>query len=123
MQRARREGLEVEVGSFSIFYRFRDYVEGFTWVFSGLYGLLKGNERKEMQEELATIRGLWDESWCLADDFNVVWFLVNKSNCKQMTLAMRQLSNFIDKFELVDLPLGVVVTLRVEGRVAYSRLG
>ena len=61
MQRARREGLEVEVGSFSIFYRFRDYVEGFTWVFSGLYGLLKGKKRKEMREELATIRGLWDE--------------------------------------------------------------
>ena len=49
------------MGSFSIFYRFRDYVEGFTWVFSSLYGLLKGKKRKEMREELATIRGLWDE--------------------------------------------------------------
>ena len=42
-----------------------------------------------------------------------------------MTSAMRELSNFIDEFELVDLPRGmgckgggVVVTLGVEGMVA-----
>ena len=42
-----------------------------------------------------------------------------------MTSAMRELSNFIDEFELVDLPRGMgckggggVVTLGVEGMVA-----
>ena len=35
------ERLEVEVGSFSISYQFRDYDEGFIWVFSDLYRPLK----------------------------------------------------------------------------------
>ncbi|KAL6337994.1 hypothetical protein AAG906_007797 [Vitis piasezkii] len=45
---------------------FRDCNEGFIWVFSNLYGPLKGNERRE-----------------------------------------KELSNFIDEFELVDLPQGM----------------
>ncbi|RVW33707.1 hypothetical protein CK203_115486 [Vitis vinifera] len=44
---------------------------------SGLYGPLKGNKRREKWEELAA-----------------------------MTSAMREFSNFIDEFELVDLPQG-----------------
>ena len=45
-----------------------------------------------------------------------------------MTSAMREFSNFIDEFELVDLPRGggrmveVWLHLVVEGRVARSRL-
>ncbi|RVW87269.1 Transposon Ty3-I Gag-Pol polyprotein [Vitis vinifera] len=56
---------------------FKDYEGGFIWVFSGLYGPLKGNKRREKWEELAA-----------------------------MTSAMREFSNFIDEFELVDLPQG-----------------
>ena len=55
------EGLDVEVGSFSISYQFKDYEEGFIWVFSGLYGPLKGNKRRKKWEELASVRGLWDQ--------------------------------------------------------------
>ena len=42
------EGLEVEVGFFSISCRFRNCEEGFVWVFFRLYGPLKGRERKEL---------------------------------------------------------------------------
>ncbi|RVW37766.1 hypothetical protein CK203_100837 [Vitis vinifera] len=59
-----------------------------------------------MWEELAAVRGLWDEPWCLAGDFKVVWFSVEKSNYRQMTSTMREFFGFIDEFELVDLPLG-----------------
>ena len=100
------EGLEVEVGSFSISYRFRNCEEWFIWVFSGLYGLLKGRERRDLWEELAAVKGLWDEPWCIAGDFNVVRFPFETSNGRKMSTAMREFSNFIDDFEVVDPPLG-----------------
>ena len=42
------EGLEVEMGSFSISCHFRNCEEGFVWVFFRLYGPLKGRKRKEL---------------------------------------------------------------------------
>ena len=97
------EGLEFEVGSFSISCRFRNCEEGFVWVFSGLYGPSKGRERRE---ELAAIKGLWNDPWCIVGDFNVVRFPTETSNGRQMSTAMREFSSFIDEFELVDPPLG-----------------
>ena len=79
---SKSEGLEFKVGSFSISYQFRDCDEGFIWVFSNLYGPLKGNEIREKWEESVVIKGLWDESWCLAGDFNVVCVPNERSNCR-----------------------------------------
>ncbi|RVX05564.1 hypothetical protein CK203_027269 [Vitis vinifera] len=84
----------------------RNCKEGFFWVSFGLYGPLKGRERKELWEELAIVKGLWNEAWCIAGDFNVVQFPSETSNGKQMLIAMREFSSFIDEFELVDPSLG-----------------
>ncbi|RVW38098.1 hypothetical protein CK203_095113 [Vitis vinifera] len=100
------EGLEVEVGSFSISCHFRNCEEGFVWVFSRLYGPLKGRKRKELWEELAAVKGLWNEPWCIEKDFNVVRFPDETSNGRHMSTTMREFSGFIDEFELVDPPLG-----------------
>ncbi|RVW55325.1 hypothetical protein CK203_089067 [Vitis vinifera] len=70
------------------------------------YGLLKGKERRDLWEELATVKGLWDEPWCIAGDFNVVWFPVETGNGRHLSTSMRVFFNFIDEFELVDPPLG-----------------
>ena len=84
------ERLEVEVGSFV----------------SGLYSLLKGRERRELWEELAAIKGLWNEPWYIAGNFNPVQFPRETSNGRQMSTAMREFSSFIDEFKLIDPPLG-----------------
>ncbi|RVW72410.1 Mitotic checkpoint protein BUB3.1 [Vitis vinifera] len=84
----------------------RGVAEGFVWVFSGLYGPSKGRERRELWEELATIKGLWNDPWCIVGDFNVVRFPIETSNGRQMSTAMREFSSFIDEFELGDPPLG-----------------
>ena len=84
------ERLEVEVGSFV----------------SGLYSLLKGRERRELWEELAAIKGLWNEPWYIAGNFNLVQFPREMSNGRQMSTAMREFSSFIDEFKLIDPPLG-----------------
>ena len=99
------EGLEIEVGSFSISCRFRNCEEGFVWVFSRLYGPIKGSERRELWEELATVKGIWNDPWCIVGDFIVVQFSVETSNGRQMSTAMREFSGFIDEFELVYPPL------------------
>ncbi|RVW44210.1 hypothetical protein CK203_089437 [Vitis vinifera] len=65
------ERLDVEVGSFSISCRFRNCKEGFFWVSFGLYDPLKGRERKELWEELAIVKGLWNEA-CFIDEFELV---------------------------------------------------
>ncbi|KAJ9689585.1 hypothetical protein PVL29_014989 [Vitis rotundifolia] len=100
------EGLEIEVGSFSISCCFKNCEEGFIWVFSRLYGLINGRERRELWEELAAVKGLWNDPWCIAGDFNVVRFPVETSNDRQMSTAMREFSSFIDEFDLVDPTLG-----------------
>ena len=75
---------------FSISCRFRNCKEGFVWVFSGLYGPLKGREMRELWEELATVKGLWNEPWYIARDFNVVRFPGETSNGRQMSTTMRE---------------------------------
>ena len=71
------------MGSFSISYHYRN-CEGFVWVFFGLYGPLKGRERRELWEELAAVKGLWNEPWYIAGDFNVVQFSGETRNGRQM---------------------------------------
>ena len=100
------EGLEAEVGSFSISCRFKNCEEGFVWVFSGLYGRCNGKERRELWEELAAVKGLWSDPWCIVGDFNVVRFPVETSNGRQMSTTMREFLGFIEEFEFVDPPLG-----------------
>ena len=53
--------LELEQGGFSIFGRFKSLEDGFVWVFTGVYGLLLGSEKKDFWDELGAIRGLWDD--------------------------------------------------------------
>ena len=41
------EKLEVESGVYSISVCFRNCVDGFTWIFSGVYGLVIGSEKED----------------------------------------------------------------------------
>ena len=41
----------------------------------GVYGPLSREGRYSFWEELGAIRGLWENSWCIGGDFNVIQFL------------------------------------------------
>ncbi|RVW76716.1 Transposon TX1 uncharacterized 149 kDa protein [Vitis vinifera] len=84
-------------------------------VLERLYSPIKGSERRELWEELAVVKGIWNDPWCIVGDFVVVRFSVETSNGRQMSTAMREFSGFIDEFELVYPPLFENMWLRVEG--------
>ncbi|RVX14297.1 hypothetical protein CK203_017278 [Vitis vinifera] len=57
----------MEVGLFSISCRFKNCEDGFRWIFSGVYGPTMKRYRELFWEELGAIRGLWNDSWCIAE--------------------------------------------------------
>ena len=68
------ELLELEPGVYSISGRFRNVEDGFIWVFTGVYGPVLSRAKEEFWEEMGAIKGLWDEPWCVGEDFNSIRF-------------------------------------------------
>ncbi|RVW20962.1 hypothetical protein CK203_107828 [Vitis vinifera] len=92
-------------GGYSISIRFRNCVDGFTWIFSGVYGPVISSEKEDFWEELSAIRGLWEDPWCLGGDFNAVRFPEERRNSLRLTTEMRRFSEVIGELGLKDLPL------------------
>ena len=99
------ENLEVERGGYSISIRFRNCVDGFTWIFSGVYGPVISSEKEDFWEELSAIRGLWEDPWCLGGDFNAVRFPEERRNAPSIIAEMRRFSEVIGELGLRDSPL------------------
>ena len=56
-------------------------------------------------EENGAIRGLWEERWCLGDDFNTIIYQSERSRNGRITSAMRRFAQIINDLGLVDIPL------------------
>ncbi|RVW87143.1 hypothetical protein CK203_027009 [Vitis vinifera] len=95
------ENLEVERGGYSISIRFRNCVDGFTWIFSGVYGPVISSEKEDFWEELSAICGLWEDPWCLGGDFNAVRFPEERRNSLRLTTEMRRFSEWEDHFSAI----------------------
>lgn len=59
------ELIEKEEGQFTLSCKFRNIDSSKVWIFIGVYGLVKSKERHLLWKELAAIRGLWEEPWCI----------------------------------------------------------
>ena len=55
--------------------------------------------------ELRAIRGLWNEPWCVAGDFNMIRFPSEHGRGGRLSPTMRRFSEVIKDLELRDLPL------------------
>ena len=99
------EKLEVENGGYSISIRFRNCADGFTWIFSGVYGPVIGSEKEEFWEELGAIRGLWEDPWFIGGDFNAVRFPEERRNAPSLTANMRRFSEVKGDLRLRDFAL------------------
>ena len=102
------------MGKYSVSCRFKNCDDGFCWVFIGVYGPTVKLEREDFLSELGAIRGLWNESWCVAGDFNMIKFHSKCSRGGRLSLAMRRFSKVVEDSELRDLHLQGGCSLGVE---------
>ena len=74
-------------------------------MFTGVYGPFTKVERDGMWEEFGAIRGLWEDPWCLGEDFNITLLQSERSSQRRINSAMRRFAEVVDELGLVDLPL------------------
>ena len=102
----RRISLEDSVaGSFSVSCWFRMAEDGFQWVFSGVYGPIDKRYRESFWEELGSIRGLWDNPWCVGGDFNEILSPNERFRGGRISNSMRRFADVLNDLGLRDLPL------------------
>lgn len=79
--------------------------ENLKWWFSAIYGPCKPREREMFWDELAGLRSICGDKWCLGGDFNVVRNHGEKMNSLSTTPSMLCFDNLIGDLELIDPPL------------------
>lgn len=99
------ERLDVEIGSFTVSCKFQNVEDGFCWVFTGVYGPNRDEERSGMWDELVGLGSFWGEHWCVGGDFNVTRFPSERSGGTRITATMAKFSDSIDEMSLMDYPL------------------
>ena len=80
----------METGIFSVSCCFRNCIDGFQWMFSGVYGPVVDSKREFFGEELGVVRGLWNGPWCVGGDFNMVRFLGECIGVGRVSNSMRR---------------------------------
>ena len=93
------------VGNFSVSCLFKMEEDGFQWVFSRVYGPIEKSLREHFWEELGSIKGLWDEPWCVGGDFNEILTPDERSRGGRISNSMRRFADILSDLGLRDLPL------------------
>ena len=93
------------VGSFSVSHLFKMAEDRFQWAFTGVYGSVEKNLREIFWEELGSIKGIWEEPWCMGGDFNAVIYHEERSKGGRIENSLRRFANILNDLGLRDLPL------------------
>ena len=93
------------VGNFSVSCLFKMVEDGFQWAFTGVYGPVEKNLREIFWEELGSIKGLWEDPWCVGGDFNAILYPEERSKGGRIDNSMRRFSDILNDLGLRDLPL------------------
>ena len=99
------EKVNVSVGLFSVSVLLRGVVDGFEWVYIGLYGPNADHYRAALWEELSRVHVRRNTAWFLFGDFNIIRYPCERRGCVSFSPAMFAFSDFIENNYLVDLPL------------------
>ena len=90
------ELIGLEKGEHSISCHFKNYEDGFTWTFTGVYGPTMRKDRECFWNELGAIYGLWNRPWCVAGDFNAILSPEEHSRGGSLDSDMRRFLNVIE---------------------------
>lgn len=81
------------------------YNQSFHCVIVDIYAPNDGKKRGQLWEVLFRLKSSFRLPWCLGGDFNEVRFLSERKGCLRRDRSMIEFNAFIEKMELVDLPL------------------
>ncbi|XP_026407051.1 uncharacterized protein LOC113302355 [Papaver somniferum] len=93
------------IGTFSININFKNSIDNFNWIFSGVYGPCEVEERKRLWDELSLMQTIWCLPWCIGGDFNEVRIMSERKGCTRITSGMKDFGTFYEENELIDLPI------------------
>ena len=66
------ELIELKKREHSISCHFKNYEDGFTWTFTGVYGSTMRRDMECLWNESGAIYSLWNGLWCVVGDFNAI---------------------------------------------------
>ena len=98
------------VGSFLVLCLFRMAENMYQWVFSRVYGSIERSLRESFWEELGSISGLWEEPWCVGNDFNEILSPNERSRGSRISNTMRRFSDVLNDLGLRDFRYREVLT-------------
>lgn len=91
------------VGTFSINIGFRNCIDNFHWLFSGVYGPCGTMERQRLWKELSIMNDIWSLPWCICGDFNEVRLMHERQGCSRTSRGMQDFGHFFDIHDLIDI--------------------
>ena len=68
-----------------------------------MYGPVLDSFRELFWEELGSIRGLWDDLWCVWVNFNIIHFPNEHWRGERLSLSMRRFFKVIEDLGLRDI--------------------
>ena len=99
------EKVDEAAGYYSLSCNFRNVLDQFEWIFTGVYDPNLDSERGILWEELSGLLSWWDAPCCIGGDFNVVRFPSEKSVMVSFNSTMHEFNDFISECGLMDIYL------------------
>lgn len=93
------------IGTVSVNIQFRNLIDNFVWLFSGVYGPCDVHERKRLWRELSLMNTIWNLPWCIGGDFNEVRLMDERKGCTNISSGMKEFGDFYDSNALIDIPI------------------
>lgn len=76
----------VRIGDFSVSILCRNIGDGYSWAFTGVYGLCDQPDFVRISKELLRVSSDWHVLWCLGGDFKAVCFALEKLGASRLSL-------------------------------------
>lgn len=81
------------------------FKQSFECVIVNIYAPNNVRSRGQLWEVLGRLKSYFHKPWCIVGDFNEIRFLNERRGCLRRDKGMIEFNEFIERMELVDLPL------------------
>ncbi|XP_026441694.1 uncharacterized protein LOC113340852 [Papaver somniferum] len=93
------------LGEFLVTLIFRNTSDGFTWIFTSVYGATDPADYEQFWQEIQDVRLLMSGPWMLGGDWNAPLFASERSSIGGCNRNRRNFRKFVNKNSLVDIPM------------------